>query len=298
MDYTLSPDYATHAGTGNRMHEENQAVPTIWSEKDANSVIWSLMEVVKAAGLAGAQFDEAVPATYQKLLTALRSAGVFQTPAQFDNTTKAATTAHVARALGSKSALIGIAVNTTLTAANAGQLISISTASAATLPLANTVPSGVSIAFVAQVAGASVARQGVNTINTGSSIVNSIALNAGDTLVVTSDGANWYAEGGSAQLGYSGVFASLKVANGYQKLPGGLILQWGSGTTPAGGGLAFTLPIVFPNACLAVAGNGNSAGVTPAIVTFSTSQSVITAFVSNGSGGGVAIGVFFIAIGW
>lgn len=251
-----------------------------------------IASVIEASGIA------LNGATLNQLLLALRSAGVFTTPAQFDNTTKAATSAFVMRALGNNSALIGLAANTTLTAANAGQLISISTASAITLPLASTVPSGTSIEFVSQVAGASVVRQGANTINTGSSIVNSIALNAGDTLVVTSDGGNWYAKGGSAQLGYTGAFAASKIANGYQKLPGGLILQWGSGTTPAGGGLAFTLPIVFPNACLAVAGNGNSAGVTPAIVTFTTSPSVITAFVSNGSGAGVAIGVFFIAIGW
>ena len=73
MDYTLSPDYATHAGTGNRMHEENAAVTTVWSEKDANSVIWGLMEVLKAGGQIGAQFDEAVPATYKVLVKALKA---------------------------------------------------------------------------------------------------------------------------------------------------------------------------------------------------------------------------------
>jgi len=71
MDYTLSLDYATHAGTGNRMHEENAAVTTMVSEKDMNSLIWSLMEIIKAAGLAGVQFDEAIPATYQQLLAAV-----------------------------------------------------------------------------------------------------------------------------------------------------------------------------------------------------------------------------------
>ena len=39
-----------------------------------------------------------------------------------------------------------------------------------------------------------------------------------------------------------------KVINGYQKLPGGLIIQWGSSvsTTNAGGGSGVTYPITFP----------------------------------------------------
>lgn len=38
------------------------------------------------------------------------------------------------------------------------------------------------------------------------------------------------------------------VTNGYQRLPGGLILQWGtSANVSANSGLAVTLPIAFPN---------------------------------------------------
>jgi hypothetical protein len=92
MDYTQSLNNVIHAGTGNRMHLEAQATPSVVSDKDINSLIWSIMEVVNAGGLAGAQFDPAVPATYQKLLLALRAAGVFTTPATGDRSTKAATT--------------------------------------------------------------------------------------------------------------------------------------------------------------------------------------------------------------
>ena len=93
MDYTLSNSYATDAGTGQRMHLQAQAIPTAVSDLDMNDILWNLMEIVKAAGLAAAQFDKTVPATYQKLLTALRSAGVFQTQATNDSSTKVATTA-------------------------------------------------------------------------------------------------------------------------------------------------------------------------------------------------------------
>lgn len=73
MDYTLSNSYDIDAGTGNRMHEDSKAVTTAVSDLDMNSLIWSCMEVVKAAGLAGIQFDKANPASYRLFLKALRS---------------------------------------------------------------------------------------------------------------------------------------------------------------------------------------------------------------------------------
>lgn len=73
MDYTQSNSYDTDAGTGNRMHEDSKAVPTAVSDLDMNSIMWSLMEVLKAAGLPGIQFDKADPASYQQLLKAMRS---------------------------------------------------------------------------------------------------------------------------------------------------------------------------------------------------------------------------------
>jgi hypothetical protein len=37
------------------------------------------------------------------------------------------------------------------------------------------------------------------------------------------------------------------VTNGWQKLPGGLIIQWGDGDTVTGGGDTVTLPAAYPN---------------------------------------------------
>ena len=73
MDYTQSDQFATHSPTGQRMHQESGAVPTAVSEKDMNSVMWSLMEIVKAGGRSGVQFDPNTPASYQQLLIALQS---------------------------------------------------------------------------------------------------------------------------------------------------------------------------------------------------------------------------------
>ncbi len=73
MNYTYSIDYVTHAGTGQRMHTDTAAIPTVWSAADANSVMWSLSEVVKAAGMQGGQFNADDPGSYSVFLNALRA---------------------------------------------------------------------------------------------------------------------------------------------------------------------------------------------------------------------------------
>ena len=54
-------------------------------------------------------------------------------------------------------------------------------------------------------------------------------------------------------LGYIPVdpasFVSSFITNGYQKLPNGLIIQWGTYFTNSSGGGLFNYPISFPNAC-------------------------------------------------
>ena len=73
MDYTSSPNYVTHYGTGQRMHEATQALPTVVSDQDMNMVLWSLMEVVKESGLPGIPFSKDSPTSYQRLRDALRA---------------------------------------------------------------------------------------------------------------------------------------------------------------------------------------------------------------------------------
>jgi hypothetical protein len=48
--------------------------------------------------------------------------------------------------------------------------------------------------------------------------------------------------------------------SGYQKLPGGLIVQWGPTptTTPGGGSFVVTYPIIFPNGFLSVIAQGGA----------------------------------------
>lgn len=70
MDYTTSPDYVS-AANGQRMHQDGVAPRTRITAGDHNSVIWSLMEIVKAAGLVGIPFDATNPESYQLLFRAL-----------------------------------------------------------------------------------------------------------------------------------------------------------------------------------------------------------------------------------
>lgn len=78
--------------------------------------------------------------------------------------------------------------------------------------------------------------------------------------------------------------------SGYQKLPGGLILQWTRFSAPDGGSYAnVTLPITFPFACFGAWGTTEDASKVLAVNTVSPSQ------VNVQNGGGVTC--FLFAVG-
>lgn len=87
-------------------------------------------------------------------------------------------------------------------------------------------------------------------------------------------------------------FGASLATNGYQKLPSGLIIQWGTYTL-SGGTTAYNLPIAFPTVFLAgFLTDGNcSANSTMSLETFSVSQ-----FKANASTSGVV--AFMLAIGY
>jgi hypothetical protein len=94
------------------------------------------------------------------------------------------------------------------------------------------------------------------------------------------------------------ISSRLFAANGYQRLPGGLILQWGSATTAAGGSLAVTFPIAFPTACRAVLpmlnrGDLNLRGFNVGGIT----SSGFTAYTMTSSSSGTGENFSFMAIG-
>ena len=104
------------------------------------------------------------------------------------------------------------------------------------------------------------------------------------------------------------VFAASLTANGYQKLPSGLIIQWGSGTMSiptsnfATANLTFAIP--FPNAVLACVPTylfaATGAGVQDAVylsALSTTSVTIVMDYLIAGGDTGTAT-VYYIAIGY
>lgn len=91
-------------------------------------------------------------------------------------------------------------------------------------------------------------------------------------------------------------------SNGYAKLPGGLIIQWGTGSQSGGSGSqAITFPIAFPNACLMGLAS-NSAGGAPTAFhgTGTITPTAMTIYSATSSGVAAGSGTAFrwIAVGF
>lgn len=173
--------------------------------------------------------------------------------------------------------IILLNANATLTAAaHLGKTVLFDgTASGAftvTLPLANTAANGSRIHFQnVSSFNVTVQRQGSNVIYPNNASVTSIVVGPGDTLTVEAyNGASWFAVDGTKQLGYSASFGSSMLTNGYQKLPSGLIIQWGQATMPyvasSYSSLQITLPVsylssqLFASAVCVDSGNKTTSG--------------------------------------
>jgi hypothetical protein len=223
------------------------------------------------------------------------------TPLQFDNSTNLATTAAVnARGVAYGSQMV-INTTTTLTAAlHAGREITVTAAVNVTLPLAATCPAGTVLHICSNVAGAGILRQGSDVISMTPSST-STAMGANDSLVLMSDGiSNWLGIGGTLQLGASGAFASSSASSsGYQKLPSGLIIQWGASTTPSGGSQAVTFPLAFPGAVRSVSLTNAGGAVNNTASVQSPTASGFTANTYTASTGvGITCSYNWIAIGY
>ncbi|MEI7050524.1 phage tail protein [Pseudomonas koreensis] len=171
------------------------------------------------------------------------------TPPQFDNSSKLATTEFVQRAAGSFSGYATYAANTALTAADVGKYVyANATTITLTLPDATLLPAGSRIYIQA----ASMTTCTVRSINGNISGPNgnqagspNVVLGNGVATEFIAWGTGWLAVGGSGLAALS--------SNGYQRFPGGLILQWGVKAAAASvGNNPVVFPIAFPIACFGV----------------------------------------------
>lgn len=228
------------------------------------------------------------------------------TQGQFDNSTKLATSAFVQTALGNFRSVIASGGTTTLTAAAIGSIIDCNAAGTVTLPLGSTLVSGAALWLFSVVNGVTISRQGADIISINGAAVNSVTLNQGDSLyLVWFQGVGWLAIGGTAQMGSAALFASVKSGNGYQKLPGGLILQWGqylnsSAAYTTGSWLAIPLNIAFPTAGLmALVTNAFSTPSTAPTLTTSGAVGTTSFNVSSSASAAISgLNIQWIAIGY
>lgn len=92
---------------------------------------------------------------------------------------------------------------------------------------------------------------------------------------------------------------------GYQKLPGGLIIQWGSYSnvsTPLGVSTFYvapnqSFPIAFPNACLKIVGSSSLNFCIAQAVIVSASQ-YTPRFSQSGGSGAINVDLYWVAIGY
>jgi hypothetical protein len=137
------------------------------------------------------------------------------------------------------------------------------------------------------------------------SVSSTLTLYPGDDvlLVRPTNSGYWFAQG-SAALGKASGFGSSFLTSGYQKLPSGLIIQWGQNSTNSSGIATMTLPITFPNALLSANCNYlcSGSGMGPvAQISNSSTKSVLSAncWTSNTLAvSGPGANIWFIAIGY
>lgn len=199
--------------------------------------------------------------TAGQVLTA--GSSVITSPTQFDKTKLLATTEFVQRALGNFQSSEVLQTNYQLLPADAGKTLSWDGAVGlvATLPPITTVADGATYyLFGAAVGGIVRAAVGESIFAGTSGNQNQLTVRAASSIQLTKSGTLWLMSGGSMVVVASGEFAASIATNGWQRLPSGLILQWG--ITASGGGIvSTTFPVAFPTACIKVLEN-DQVGVT------------------------------------
>ena len=209
--------------------------------------------------------DSLSPVDYATALSeAIGSGGAFVTEPQFTNDSSVATTEFIQRAVGSNSSAELINSGTySITADDIGAVLNPVVACTFTLPLISTLNAagatglGSKIKIQNDSLECTINAQSPDTINSG---LGGLALTFVTLAPYESiefsivDGATdgeWVITGGSAQVGNTAGFENQLTLNGYQKLPGGLIIQWGQENSVSRNEVRIVnFPIAFPGSVL------------------------------------------------
>lgn len=140
-----------------------------------------------------------------------------------------------------------------------------------------------------------------NVTGVGQTLSNTVVLSPGDSLLLSSNGGGqWNAKGQSAP----DMFPNSLSANGYQRLPNGLIFQWVQGAASTAGEVSETvaLPIAFPNVCLfASASTLNGGAVAIADTHYQVvgkTTTTVTVYRQQNPGNAVSVAPLVFAIGY
>ncbi len=190
--------------------------------------------------------------------------------------------------------------STTLTAANAGQIVTYTgTASGTfTLPASNAAAAGL-LPIIINNASSYALTVALPSGNTGGLVVN--VLQPGQRAALWNDGASawielWNEAGNSSptvtgnatasnQAVALGQFIESHGSSGYEKLPGGRIRQWAVGTAAAANtNQTVNLPIAFPTAIDSILASSSSVGTFATASPNGASLSSVLASASNTSG--------------
>ncbi|KVC87937.1 hypothetical protein WL01_09905 [Burkholderia ubonensis] len=185
------------------------------------------------------------------------------TPPQFDSSTKLATTAFVQTALGNlQSFTMNSGTNATLTQSQAGGGWDIYGACTITLPSTVGLPLGACYSFSV---GAAVT---FNCVGSDQIYFNDSTATTTSFVPVTGTAFRLVKINANQWLVFSEGRGSVSIsANGYQKLPSGLIIQWGSvPNIPAGGSVTVNYPIAFPNGLLSISAIAGATGTASAAI--------------------------------
>lgn len=179
------------------------------------------------------------------------------TAAQFDNSTRLATTAFVQQSLGNMVGTYTTTTSGTLGAAQAGKQVYVfAPGTTQTINFAE-LKEGARMTVYANYTAAGPTTLTISGsakfVAVASVTAQTITLNPGEAISLVVDGANVNIEVTTANLRYSAAFGASLSTNGYQKLPSGLIIQWGYVAVAGNSNMAVAFPLAFPNACLSLA---------------------------------------------
>jgi hypothetical protein len=194
---------------------------------------------------------------------------VAASPALFDATTKLATMAALQRALGNYQLSGYLATAATLVAADGGKALSANGPSALTwtLPASASLVPGWSIRIGCVISGGNrltINAEGTDNIDNvnASAAQTSINIGYGEDVTLTYTGSGKFMAMGAnaANMKAAAMFGVLLSGNGYQKLPSGLIIQWGqvAGLT---GGASVNFYMTFPNAVFVIVAGATAVGI-------------------------------------